>query len=172
VFILLCGCIQTTSSKNLTPVEPQTPNVTPSLPADFTVTISQEGVANNVTNTFTRNYSEIVANHYAEIPNLLAQYNSYTCGYDETANYSRVSEVAFNDPRVQGILRDGAIVKGIFMYWTWGHTKESYVDDPCSRDYVTMEFQYKGEPFEVILNETTRRVIFPNDSLQFINTPR
>jgi hypothetical protein len=173
-FILLCGCVQTTTSKNLTSAESPAPDVTPSQPADFSVNISVESSPegfNNVTRTITRNFSEIKADNYTDIPNLLARYDEYQCGYNETANYTRISEVAFNDPRVQAMLRDGAIVKGIFFYYNGGHTKENNVDT-CAHVYVTMEFQYKGKPLEVILNETTQRVIFPDDSMQYVNTPR
>jgi hypothetical protein len=174
LFVLLCGCVHTTTSKNLTPAESPAPLVTPQpTPADFSVNISVESPPegfNNITRTITRNFSEITADNYTDIPNLLARYDEYPCGYNETANYIRVSEVAFSDSRVQDMLRDGAIVEGIFFYYDRGHTKESNVDT-CARVYVTMEFQYKGKPFEVILNETTQRVIFPDDSLQYVNTP-
>jgi len=173
-FILLCGCADITTSNNLTSAETPTPHVTPSLPADFSVNISVEVSPegfNNVTRTITRNFSEIKADNYTDIPNLMARYNEYVCGYNETTNFTRVSEVAFGDPRVQAMVRDGAIVKGIFFYSPPMFTKEDSAD-PCALIYMTMEFQYKGKPFEVIINETTRRVIFPDDSLKFVNTPR
>ena len=183
LIILLCGCVQTTTSKNLTSVESPTPDVTSSLPADFSVNISQDGQLEiNITRMIVKNFSDIKAHDYSDIPVLLNdnitylnddnRYSTYFCGYNPASNYSRVSEVAFNDPRVQDMLRDGAIVEGIFYYSEWmSHTKEESMH-PCEYMYIAMYILYKGHFLDIAINETTQRVIFPNESLQYINTPR
>src|SRR5271169_4816567 len=99
-FILLCGCVNITTNKNPTSAVTPAPDLKSSGSEDFSINISVEVSPegfNNVTRTITRNFSEIKADNYTDIPNLMARYNEYVCGYNETTNYTRVSEVAFSD---------------------------------------------------------------------------
>jgi len=152
--VLIAGCItppeMTNNLSNATTVSQQN--------ADFPVLISNDGwpPPKTPTNIIAKNFSEIVANNYADIPNLLEMDNICVCGYTPESDYSKVAEVALHDPRIQKVLRDNGVIQGMFIFGPPHYPKN---EDPCKYVYATLEFIYRGQHEMALINETTSVVI-------------
>jgi hypothetical protein len=157
--ILIAGCISTPE---------QTPTLLPTITAtnnsqqndDFTIHISKDGrYSTKSTGTITKNFSEIIANNYTDIPNLIEP-DDYTCGYTPTTNYSKISDIALHNPHIQKILRNGGVIQGIYIWKPEHHTKEMNTD-PCRFCHITLELEYtyqKQQHKTAWINETTHEV--------------
>jgi len=153
--IVIAGCIAPSGKTSSPPVTISQA----SHPADFVITISKNGLG-NVTSTIRRNLSEIQSRNFSEIPVLLDLKNSSYCGYSSASNYSAVADVALHDSRIQNMLIDGGIVKGIYVWGPPSFTKEQS-EDPCAQFFVTLELDYRGKGVTALINESTGKVILP-----------
>jgi len=154
VGVFIVGCIsapeQPVVVPNATIVSPQND--------DFTVLISKDGwpPPKNPINIIAKNFSEIVANNYADIPNLLEMDYEFFDGYIPIYNHSKIAGVALHDSRIQKVLRDKGVVQGL----SWGpaysiHSRQMVM---CNKS-VTLEFVYRGQHETALINETTGVVI-------------
>ena len=162
IMVLHTGCVSPLG-KNPAPPIPVSPEITPNTShmEDFSILISKNGLG-NVTGTITKNFSEIQTGNYADIPVLLDLEHSSYCGYNAASNYSRVADVALHDSRIQKMLRNGGIIKGIYVWGPPSYTKEQS-SNPCAFLSVTLESDYRGKGVTALVNESTRTVILPPD---------
>lgn len=157
IFISVCtvGCI----NQSETTVSPPVTVSQSSLPTDFPIAISQDGLG-NVTHTITRNLSEIQSSHYRDIPVLLDLKNQTYCGYTSASDYPAYAEIALNDSRIQKILETGGVVKGMYVWGPPSFTKEDS-HDPCALVSITLEINYGGTGVTALINNSTRTVVLP-----------
>lgn len=163
--VLIAGCI---SAPEQTPtLLPTTATNNSQQNDDFTVHISKDGWPGfNNTGTITKKFSEIVANNYTDIPNLLEPID-YNCGYNSTTNYSQVADVALHDPHIQKALRNGSIIQGIYIWEPAYYPRGMNQENRCNYVRITLEFTYqKTQHGTARINETTRRVFIDPDVLQ------
>jgi len=162
---LIAGCIST-------PEQPPTlPNTTTTNNSpqndDFAIHINKDwrhGI--NGTDTITKNLSEIIANNYTDIPNLLKPID-YDCGYTQTTNYSQVADVALHNPHIQKVLRNGGVIHGIYISKPEHHTEEMSQENYCNYVHITLEFTYQKTQHDAAwINATTRQVLVDSDVLQ------
>lgn len=162
ILVLTAACIQAPTPKT----GPGTTLVTTlpqpaAQPADFPVLISTNGLS-PVSGTITKNFSEIAAGNYDAVPILLDLEHTSYCGYTRESDYTGACRISLEDPRIRGMLQNGGIIKGIYIWGPPLMTKEQ-AEHPCSLVSLTLELQYKGRNITALVNESTRTVILPDD---------
>jgi len=155
--VLISGCIHS-SLKNVTFNNSSEKGLNS---GDFIIHISQNGL-NDPIRTISLNYSEVITRNYRDIPVLLDLSNTSYCSYSLETNFSTIAALALSDEKIQNILKNGGIVKGIYVWGPPSYTKEQS-DHACAYVYPTLELEYKTKGITALVNETSRTVILPSE---------
>lgn len=160
--LLITGCIKNGENSPVSD-ENVTPAYSPSSvePKDFPVLISTNGLG-PINGTIKKNLSEIVADNYTVIPNLLEVEHTRVCDWGPESDLNGTRKTALQNSSIRGMLQNGGIIKGIFVWGSPRYTNEMSAH-PCDYVSLTLEMEYQGRSLMALINETDRTVNMPGD---------